>query len=66
MNLEKLDTIFELTTEVLLTYRSDGSGEKDTDAIQRLNDELWNAGYQTWILQKDDKPCLSVRPRSDR
>ena len=46
MNLEKLDKIFELTKEVLLTYDSDDSHEKDVKAIQQLELEsiygLWS------------------------
>ena len=61
MNLRKLEKIFELAEEVLLTCSD--SCEDDSKVIQRLNDELWNAGYMTWIVQKDGKTCLSVRPR---
>jgi len=56
MNLEKLDKMFELTQEILLTH-------DDTEVIRRLNDELWSAGYETWITRRNGKPCLSVRPR---
>jgi hypothetical protein len=66
MDLERLDKLLELTTEVLLTYNRDDSRKNDSEVIQRLNDELWKAGYRTWIKQKDGKPCLSVKPRSDR
>jgi hypothetical protein len=66
VNLGKLDKILELTKQVLLTYDCDDLCENDAEVIQRLNDELWNAGYMTWIIEKDGKPCLSVRPRSDR
>ena len=54
------------TTEALFTFdrANAGNNTKETDAeiIKRLNDELWDAGYMTWIAEKDGKPCLSVRP----
>jgi len=66
IDLEKLDKMFELTREIMLTHNCDDSCENDAEVIRRLNDELWKAGYETWITQKDGKPYLSVRPRSDR
>jgi hypothetical protein len=63
MDLEKLDKMFELTREIILTHNCDDSCGNDTEIIQQLNDELWNAGYNTWITHRDGKPYLSVRPR---
>jgi len=67
LNQERLKKIFELTTEELFTLDGANSGNgtngPDAEAIKNLNDELWNAGYMTWIVEKDSKPCLSVRPR---
>ncbi|MFC1716924.1 hypothetical protein ACFL6S_24870 [Candidatus Poribacteria bacterium] len=63
MDPEKLSKIFEFTNEVLLTCNPDGNTSEDhRQIIQRLNDELWKAGYMTWIVQRDGKPHLSVRP----
>lgn len=67
MNLEKLNKMFELTSEVLLRHNHNDSHENDAEIIQRLNNELWNAGYETWVrVQENSKPYLSVRPRLDR
>ena len=70
INQERLKRIFELTTKVLFTCDStnadNSTNEIDTGTtIQHLNDELWKAGYMTWIVEKDGKPCLSVCPHRD-
>ncbi len=70
INQERLKRIFEFTAEVLFTCNStnadNSTNEIGTDAaIQHLNDELWAAGYMTWIVEKDGKPCLLVRPNRD-
>ena len=66
MNLEKLEKTFELAAEILFIYNGSDPRKNSPEAIQRLNDELWNAGYMTWMTKKDGKACLSVRPRSAR
>lgn len=66
MNVKKLERMFELTKEVVLAYNCSDPCESNSKVIQSLNDELWKAGYMTWIIQKDGKACLSVQPRSTR
>ena len=67
MDLRRLDKVFKLTNEVLFTCNPHvNPGEDHSQVIQRLNDELWIAGYMTWIKQDDRRPNLSVRPRHKR
>ncbi len=56
MDLDKLNKIFELTKEILFMHN-------DAEVIRQLNDELWRAGYETWITRMNGELCLSVRPR---
>jgi hypothetical protein len=69
MDLDRLEKMFQITGEVVVTYNPEGGKkplENETEAIRKLNDELWSAGYMTWILQKGGRYILSIRPRSAR